>query len=309
MNIILNESILCKNKICNNAKPALINMDIEFITILNDFWQRLLKILPSLSISIIVLIIFLFLGNNVSSFFRKRLYAKSNDVLLSNFLGKISKWIFLIVGFVISMEVLGLATIASGIITGAGVSAIIIGLAFKNIGENFLSGLLLAFNRPFNVGDLVETAGYTGTITSLDFRTTNIKTENGQNVFIPNSMIINNPLKNISREGLRRFDFIIQIDYSNNIKKVKDLILAAVNEVEEVLKDPAPIVVVDQLTTAVNVKTYFWIDALKADRTTIEVRGDVVEKSNNNLTSAGIIISDLTQIKIVNEVIPIKVNS
>ncbi|MDQ3022139.1 MAG: mechanosensitive ion channel family protein [Bacteroidota bacterium] len=283
-------------------------MDIEFVTMLNNFWQRFLKILPSLSISIIVLIIFLLLGNNVSNFFRKRLYAKSNDILLSNFLGKISKWVFMIVGFVISMEVLGLATVASGIIAGAGISAIVIGLAFKNIGENFLSGLLLAFNRPFNVGDLIETSGYTGTITSLDFRTTNIKTENGQNVFIPNSLILNNPLKNISREGLRRFDFIIQIDYNNDIQKAKDLILSAVNDVKEVLKDPAPAVVVDQLTTVVNVKTYFWIDALKADRSIMIVKGDVVEKSSYNLTKGGILISDLTQIKITNEEIPIRVN-
>lgn len=281
----------------------------ELVEILNDYWHGFIKLIPGLLVSIIILSLFLFLGNKISRFIKKKLIHKTNDLLFSNFIGRITKYIFLLFGFVISMEILGLASLASGVVAGAGISAVILGFAFKNIGENFLSGFLLAFNRPFNVGDLIESNGFTGTIISMDFRSTNIKTENGQDVFIPNSLIINNPLKNITKEGLRRFEFTIQVDYTSDVESAKKHILYAVSCVKEVLKEPIPIVVVDQLTTSVSIKAYYWINALNAERAILEVKGDVIEKSKEELYKGGIAISELTQIKITNDLIPIKLNS
>ena len=284
-------------------------MEVNFLDVLEKYWIHFLNILPGILISIIILALFFFIASKSSKLIKTRIYVRTNDGLLSAFIGKISKWILIIIGFIISMEILGLATLAGGIITGAGISAVILGFAFKNIGENFLSGLLLAFNRPFNIGDLIVTSGFTGTITSMDFRTTNIRTEEGKDVYIPNSLILNNPLTNITREGLRRFDFAIQLDYSTDIVKAKNLISAAVNEVSEVLKKPSPIIVVDQLTSTVSIKVYYWIDALKAERAILEIKGEVIERSKSHLAEGGIVISDLTQIKITNETVPLKMYS
>lgn len=284
-------------------------MEVNFLDVLEKYWIHFLNILPGILISIIILALFFFIASKSSKLIITRIYVRTNDGLLSAFIGKISKWILIIIGFIISMEILGLATLAGGIITGAGISAVILGFAFKNIGENFLSGLLLAFNRPFNIGDLIVTSGFTGTITSMDFRTTNIRTEEGKDVYIPNSLILNNPLTNITREGLRRFDFSIQLDYNNDIVLAKQMISKAVSEVAEVLKNPAPIIVVDQLTSTVSIKVYYWIDALKAERAILEVKGEVIERSKQHLAEGGIVISDLTQIRITNDAIPLKMQS
>ena len=258
-------------------------MEVNFFDKFENHWIKFLNILPELVLSILILIIFYIIGGNISRLMKSRLYVRTKDGLLSGFLGKITKWTVFIIGLIVAMDILGLATLASGIITGAGISAVILGFAFKNIGENFLSGLLLAFNRPFKIGDLIITSGFTGTITSMDFRTTNIRTDEGKDVYIPNSMILNNPLTNITREGLRRFDFSIQLDYNNDIVLAKQMISKAVGEVAEVLKIPAPIIVVDQLTSTVSVKAYYWIDALKAERAILEIKGEVIERSKKHL--------------------------
>lgn len=284
-------------------------MQADIIKMFEKFWMEFLKLLPSLLVATIVFLIFLLLSGKFGKLVKSRLIFRTNDVLLAGFFAKISKWIFVIIGFVIAMEILGLAILAGGIITGAGLSAVIIGFAFKNIGENFLSGLILAFNRPFKIGDTIQSENFTGTITSMDFRTTNIRTVDGHDVFIPNSMIINNPLINYTYDNLRRFDFTIQIDFTNDIDKAKSILTQSVTEVKDVLKDPKPIVTVDQLTTSASLKVYYWMDVRKSEKTIIEVKSEVLEFGRKKLNENGINITDVTQIRIMNDALSLKVSS
>jgi small-conductance mechanosensitive channel len=99
----------------------------------------------------------------------------------------------------------GLTGVVSGLLAGAGISAFIIGFALKDIGENFLAGILLAFKRPFRVGDLVDIGGIRGTVLILNLRDTQIKTPDGKDVFIPNANIIKNPLVNFTIDGFISF--------------------------------------------------------------------------------------------------------
>lgn len=280
-------------------------METEFINEVNVFWKEFIHILPKAIIAFVIFILFLFLSGKVSNLVKNRLVFRTKDPLLSGFISKITKWIVSIIGFVICMEILGFATLAGGIVTGAGLSAVILGFAFKNIGENFLSGLLLAFNRPFNTGDLIQVEGYTGKITSMDFRTTNIETFDGQNVFIPNSIIINNPLVNYTYESKRRIDFTIQVDYTNDLDKAKKIILNSIKKVKDVLEEPKPLVIVDELTTSMSIKSFFWIDTKISESSLPEIKSNVIELSRRELNDEGIFITDVTQIKIMND--PVKV--
>ena len=276
-------------------------METEFINEVNVFWKEFIHILPKAIIAFVIFILFLFLSGKVSNLVKNRLVFRTKDPLLSGFISKITKWIVSIIGFVICMEILGFATLAGGIVTGAGLSAVILGFAFKNIGENFLSGLLLAFNRPFNTGDLIQVEGYSGKITSMDFRTTNIETFDGQNVFIPNSIIINNPLVNYTYESKRRIDFTIQVDYTNDLDKAKKIILNSIKKVKDVLEEPKPLVIVDELTTSMSIKSFFWIDTKISESSLPEIKSNVIELSRNELNDEGIFITDVTQIKIMND--------
>lgn len=276
-------------------------METEFVNEVNIFWKEFIHFLPKAFIAFVLFVLFVFLSGKVSNLVKNRLVFRTKDPLLSGFISKITKWIVYIIGFVICMEILGFATLAGGIVTGAGLSAVILGFAFKNIGENFLSGLLLAFNRPFNTGDLIQVEGYTGKITSMDFRTTNIETFEGQNVFIPNSIIINNPLVNYTYESKRRIDFTIQVDYTNDLDKAKRIILNSIVKVKDVLDEPKPLVIVDELTTSMSIKSFFWIDTKISENSLPEIKSSVIELSRKDLNAEGIFITDVTQIKIMND--------
>lgn len=264
-------------------------MEKEFLSLAYRYWEDFQHFLPKLVIAIIVLFIAYFVSRKFAKLVRKRLTIRLDDLLLANFIARITKWFIFLVGFVITMDVLGLANFASGLVAGAGVSAIIIGLAFKEIGENFLSGVILAFNRPFNIGDTISSENITGTITSLDLRTTTIKTFEGFDVFVPNSMIVNNPLVNYHREGIRRFDFSVGIDYSVDVQVARGVIIKVLEGVDEVLNDPSPLVVVNELTpNSTNLKIYYWINALTAERNFLEIKSEIIELTVKGFKENGV---------------------
>ncbi|MDZ4713055.1 MAG: mechanosensitive ion channel family protein [bacterium] len=253
-------------------------MEKEFITIFDKYWKDFLNFLPSLVFAALILFLAFYIGNKISKLAARRILFRLDDRLLANFISRISQWIIVLIGFIVSMEILGLAQIAGGLIAGAGVSAIIIGFAFRDIGENFLSGMILAFNRPFKIGDVIVSEGITGTIISLDLRTTTIKTFEGYDVFIPNSVIVNNPLINYNREGNRRFDFTVGIDYEADVEKARSLIMGVFAKVDEILKDPSPFVIVSELTSnSTNLKIFYWVNALTTNRNLLQVKSEVIE--------------------------------
>jgi small-conductance mechanosensitive channel len=259
-------------------------LENEFINTLYDNWNNFLGVLPRLILSVLILLITLFIAVKTSRIVRKRLERRLSDMLLANFLGRITKWAVTFVGVFICMDILGLSHFASGLMAGAGVSAIILGFAFKDIGENFLAGVILAFNRPFKVGDVIESENITGSILSMDLRTTTIKTFEGIDVFVPNSKILNNPLINYNREDTRRFDFNIGIDYDSNVTEAKTLILKELSGISDILRDPPPLIVVKELSSnSINLRIFFWVNTVHVKRGLLEVKGEAIERSLNSL--------------------------
>ena len=104
-------------------------------------------------------------------------------------------------------------------------TAIVIGFAFKDIGENFLAGVMMAFNRPFRIGDTIKSGDVEGKIVELSLRDTHIKTFDGKDVYVPNGQILKNPVYNYTIDGFLRHQFSIGIDYNSDIKKARDLIM------------------------------------------------------------------------------------
>lgn len=264
-------------------------MENEFVTLAKDYWHGFVRMLPKLVITALILGAAFYLGSKLSRLIKRRIARRLRDPILSNFIGAMSKYSIVLIGIIFSMQVLGLGGFASGLMAGAGVSAIILGLAFKDIGENFLSGLILAFNRPFNVGDVIQSENITGSIISLGLRTTTIKTFEGYDVFIPNSMIVNNPLINYNREGMRRFDFTVGIDYEADLTQAKQLILESMKQVDEILKVPEPFVVISELASSSTIlKIFFWVNALEAARSLLVIKSEVIELTVRAFKDGGV---------------------
>lgn len=280
----------------------------ELKYVFEDTFHDFLQFLPKIFIAVVVFLIFWFVGNLVRNLIRNR---KSifglGDKLIMNFIGSLTKGIIMLIGFSISLSVLGLSGIASGLVTGAGVSAVILGFAFKNVGENLISGVMLIINRPFSTGDLIEVAGFMGTVVAINLKSTDVRTVDGKIVFIPNTMIINNPLVNYTAEGKRRFEFEIEVDISNEMGKCRHALEAAIAEVPEILQNPKPVIVLQNITSNLRLKVYYWLAIGETVRNVLEIGSDAIEKSKQKLKDAGIDISNVSYLYLTNDSVNIEV--
>lgn len=160
----------------------------EILTRLEVYYHGFLKAVPRLGLAILIVVAGIFVAEWLTSLFQKQLRKKSKDQLMSNFLAKAIKLILIICVILLSLHAAGLSGIAGAIMATAGASAIVLGFAFKDIAENFLAGIILAFNRPFDVDDTIKIEDVFGRVKSMEFRYTKISTFDGRNVYIPMRM-------------------------------------------------------------------------------------------------------------------------
>lgn len=141
-----------------------------------------------------------------------------------------------------ALNILGFYGLATSILAGGGITAVILGFAFKDIGENFLAGFFMAFSRPFRTGDLIESEGLKGLVQTIELRHTHIRTADECDVYIPSAQLLSKPLFNYTRDGLRRGTFSVGIDYGDDADRACRLIQEKVAADEKVIPKPAPAV-------------------------------------------------------------------
>ncbi len=260
----------------------------DFGRVLGDYWERFLFLLPNLIFAAIILGITYFVAGKIKGILRNRLGGKAHDKITAEYIAIISRWIVFIIGLLLAFQALGLSGIAGGLLASAGVSAVVVGFAFKDIAQNFLAGLILAFNRPFNVNDTVQIADTMGRVMSLDLRTTHIRTFDSKDVYIPNGIILTTPVTNFTRNGLIRMDFIVGIDYNDNIEEAIGLIAETVGRIEGVQRENPPYAAVDELATnTVNLKVFFFTETDDYRKGAVLLKGKVMQEVKKALLDNG----------------------
>lgn len=265
----------------------------NFKDFLSDQFFYLYDMLPQLIIGALVVLLFWFIGNVLRNLSQRRLQRRMDDPLLATFIARIIKAIFIAIGVVTALKFSGFTSVVNSILAGAGISAFIIGFALKDIGENFLAGILLAFKRPFKVGDIIETDGVKGSVLALNIRDTQIKTFDGKDIFVPNALLIKNPLRNYTIDGYLRFDFVVGIDYGSDYEHALQLIKEAVLNVKGVLTQKKEVqVFVQQLSpSTMDIFVAYWIDInanKKLNITSNQIKSNAILGVMHALESAGI---------------------
>ena len=252
-------------------------------------WEGIESLLKTIGLSLAILLAFYFFANILQKFLKKRLLVRMDDPLLANFLSVVFRLIIILLGFLLVFRIIGLTGLVSGLLAGAGITAFVIGFALKDIGENFLAGILLAFKRPFRVGDIVDINEMGGVVLTLNLRDTQIKTSDGKDVFIPNATIIKNPLVNFTIDGYLRYDFIVGLDYGSDYQAARALILEAIQKVPGVLLDTkTPMVWVSDLAeSTLNLQVTFWVDTFDRKIADLEVKSQAIIQVLTTLEKAG----------------------
>jgi len=267
-----------------------------------NFYNNFIDQLPGIGVGILIVVLGSLIAKWIGQFARKRISARTHDPLMSKFLGQAIKYVLIIFAIMIALKSAGLGGIATAILTAAGASALVLGFAFKDIGENFIAGVILAFNRPFDVDDTVEIGENFGKVKNLEFRYTKLKTFDGKDVYIPNSDVLTKPVTNFTEDGFYRWNFMIGIAYEDNIVGAKQTIMDALRREPNVIEDDEHVnfVIEDELATStVNLKVFFWVDTKDFRRMALITKGNVVRNVKEALEENGYYLpADIQEIKL-----------
>jgi small-conductance mechanosensitive channel len=274
----------------------------EIIAKLHEYYKAFLDAVPRIGLAILIIIIGVIVASWLTGLFKKRITKHSHDALMGNFLSKAVKLILIICILLLALHAAGLSGIAGALMATAGASAFVLGFAFKDIAENFLAGIILAFNRPFHVDDTVQIEATFGRVKSMEFRYTKIATFDGKNIYIPNADVLTKPVINFTEDGFYRYEFIIPVAVSNNIEKAKQVIMQCIDEDEKIVKDNVHtnFVVEDELAGGlINLKVLFWVTTDDFKKGTLQVRGKLIQKVKKALDAEGIgLPTNVTEFKL-----------
>ena len=181
------------------------------------------------------------------------------NALFANFIRNVTAKICWIVLLVVVLEKLGVNV--APIIAGLGVTGFILGFAFQESLGNLASGLMIAINEPFKIGDYVIVAGLEGTVIKVDMMAATLATADNKKIVIPNKSAWGAPITNFSALGRRRVDIQIGIDYGCDVSKAIKVALETLPTVPGVLTDPSPAVSVAALAdSAVTLNVRPWAE-------------------------------------------------
>lgn len=234
-------------------------MESIFKERLFEIYDGFLNLIPNL----VFAIVFFGIGTLIIHLIKKQIFSRivkrAKDPVASQFVTDIIVIIFYIILILMAFRVLGLSAVTQTIIGAAGLTTFIIGFALKDIGENFLAGIVMIFDRPFEMGDLIQIENHLGRVIKISIRETTIKTTDGKDVYIPNSDIIKKHLVNFTIDNLLRENFEISVFNSNNIREVIDMIQDVLMSFSQILKTRKPSVVIKNFENGtVQLNVLYW---------------------------------------------------
>ena len=244
--------------------------------------------LPNAIAALVVIILFFLLAKLARRTTLRLLKRFSRNANMVHILAGIAQIVVMGIGLFVALGVLKLDRAVSSLLAGAGILGLALGFAFRDVASNYLSGIILAFQRPFVVGDIVEIRGHFGAITKVGLGAADLRTPQGQIVVIPNGEVYRQPLKNFSRTGLRRVDLEMMLPYGSDLKKATSTMENALKGMKLRKPDTDFSVLLDEAGEyGMKAMARYWID-YPGQQGYFEARHEGLMAMHGALRSAGI---------------------
>ena len=236
-------------------------LDFSFQGLLN----QIIDFLPRLGLGILVFLIASWSSNVVTRLVRRSMEKSETDPEVIILFRLLIRWGFRVLGLVIGLEMIAPGRFG-GLIAGLGVAGFTIGFALQDVAKNFISGILLLWQQPFDIGDGIKVGDYAGTVLGITLRTTEIRTWDGRYVLIPNGDVLTSPIENFTKPSRRRVGITAGISSSSDLDQVTRIALDAVKDVPGLLEDPATRVIYQNFGDfAIEFTCYYWINTKEFD--------------------------------------------
>ncbi|MBI6115452.1 mechanosensitive ion channel family protein [Salegentibacter maritimus] len=213
--------------------------------IAKEYADKFIDYLPTLIGALALLIIGLWVIGLIVKYVEKLFKKKDYDETLEIFTLNALRWGLRILLFVLFITQLGVQS--ASLVAALGAAGLAIGLAMQGSLSNLAGGVILIVLKPFKVGDWIEVQGVSGTVVEISLFYTKLDTFGNQRAVIPNGELSNDNIINYSYNGTRKENLSFGISYDDDLKKAKEVLRNLVEEQEDVLKDPAPQVIVSEL--------------------------------------------------------------
>lgn len=273
---------------------------------ISALWRDFIRAMPFFLFGLLILAlsvgIALLVTRGVRAILRQRVRTK----LLQTVIARAAGGFVVFCGVYLILRVSGLTQLALTLVGGTGLIGLVLGIAFRDITENFLSSIFLSIQRPFETGDLVEISGVTGYVQQLNMRTTVLMTLDGNLTQIPNATVYKTILSNFTTNANRREDFVVGIGYDAAINEAQEIARKVLADHPAVLNDPEPSVLADSLGSAtVNLRVYFWLNG--REHSWLKVRSSVIRLVKLAFQNQGISMPDEAREVVFPQGIPVTI--
>ncbi len=205
---------------------------------LQDILSSLIKLIPALLTALIIL----FLTRYAAQFLQKLSEKIGSKVLksysLQSLFAKTSYVLAWVIGVILAGVVAFPGLNLGDVVATLGLGSVAVGFAFQDIFKNFLAGILLLVQEPFQIGDQIIVDDYEGTVERIDIRTTKIRTYQGERILVPNSTIFTSAVQVRTAYESRRTDLAVGVDYNTPLSEARQILLRSIQQVEGVLTHP-----------------------------------------------------------------------
>lgn len=189
-----------------------------------SWFEVAVKNLPNLMVALLVVAFFILLSNLLSKLLNKFIRGNKPHKSVQNLIFSLLRIIIIFIGIFIALEILHLEKAVTSLLAGAGVVGLALGFAFQDIASNFVSGVFIAFNKPYKVGDIIRSGDYVGNVTAIKLRITTITTFQGLEVMVPNRFLFTEVITNFTNIPKRRIDLAVGVSYNDDLQKVENLL-------------------------------------------------------------------------------------
>ena len=233
---------------------------------LNTWKDLFIKNIPNIAIALVVLIISYFASRAINRFVYKIIGGKIKQESVRNLVSRIASAFIFLIGLYFAMTILKFDDTLKTIVSAAGVSGIVVGLALQGTLSNTISGIVLSFRKNLNIGNWVETNGYAGEVIDINLNYFVIKEADNNMVVIPNKTILENPFKNYSLTTKMRITIECGIEYGADLEKVEALTKTTItdNFNQEKINKQVEFYFTEFGDSSINFICRFWVDSENA---------------------------------------------
>ncbi|MBV6644729.1 MAG: mechanosensitive ion channel [Cyclobacteriaceae bacterium] len=233
------------------------NLDLQKYS--DQLGTMILEYAPKLALALATLIIGLWIISMILKGMGRVLEKRNVDPSLAPFLRSLFG---ILLRLMLLVSVIGMVGVEmTSFVAILGAAGLAVGLAMQGTLQNFAGGVMILLFKPFKVGDVIDAAGYLGSVREIQIFNTILNTPDNKRIIIPNGSLAGSSMTNFSSESTRRVDWTFGIGYGDDYDKAKSVLEKYIGEDERIMKDPAPFIALSALAdSSVNIVVRVWVN-------------------------------------------------